>query len=86
MRCDPNKKLTLDVLVGRLIAFKLDDYDNYVPVSKNIEFAFEAKLEKSKKSKDNKSGSEEETKESFDNDLEIVEALLTKKYSKGRGK
>ena len=55
MRCDPNKKLTLDVLVGRLIGFELDNYDNYVPVSKNIESTFEAKLslkEKRKKSKD----------------------------------
>ena len=56
---------------------------------KNIEFAFEAKLslkEKRKKSKNNQSRSEEETKESYDSDLEIVEALLANKYSKGRGK
>ena len=37
MRCDPNKKLTLDALVERLVAFELDNYDNYVPISKNIE-------------------------------------------------
>ena len=89
MRCDPNKKLTLDALVGRVIAFELDNYDNYVPVSKNIESAFEEKLtlkEKRKKSKANKSRSEEETEESFDSDLEIVEALLAKKYSKDKGK
>ena len=56
MRCDPNKKLTLDALVGRLTTFELDNYDNYVLVSKNIESAFEAKLslmEKRKKSKGN---------------------------------
>ena len=86
MKYDPNNKLNLDALVGRLTAFELD---NYVPISKNIESAFEAKIslkEKSKKSKENQSGSEEETKESTDSDLEIVEALLAKKYSKGKGK
>ena len=89
MRCDPNRKISLDALVGRLIAFELDNYDNYVPSSKSIESAFEAKLtlkEKSKKLKDNQSGSEEETEEGSDSDLEIVEALLARKYSKGRGK
>ena len=56
MICDQNKKLTFDALGGRLTAFELDNYDNYVPISKNIESAFEAKLslkEKSKKSKEN---------------------------------
>ena len=43
-RCDPNNKIGLDALVGRLTAFKLDNFDNYLPTSKNIESAFEAKL------------------------------------------
>lgn len=63
MRCDPNRKITLDVLVERLIAFELDNYDNYIPCSKGIESAFEAKLslkKKGKKSKANQSESEEE--------------------------
>ena len=40
--------------MGRLIAFELDNYENYVPTSKNIELAFEAKLspKKGKKIKD----------------------------------
>ena len=87
MRCDPNKKITLDALVRRLSTFELDDYDNYVPNFKNIESAFEAKLslkENTMKSKANQSGSEEEIDESSDNDLEIVESLLANKYSKGR--
>ena len=42
--CETNHKTTLDALVGRLITFELDNYDHYVPASKNIEFAFEAKL------------------------------------------
>ena len=50
-----NRNITLDALVERLIAFELDNYDNYVPTSKNIESTFEAKLslkEKGKKIKD----------------------------------
>ena len=89
MRCDQNRKISLDALVGRLIAFELDNYDNYVPSSKGIESAFEAKLslkKKSKKSKANQSGSEQEIEEIFDSDLEVFEDLLAKKYSKGRGK
>ena len=89
MRCDPNKKITLDALVGWVIVFELDNYDNYVPNSKNIKSTFEAKLslkEKSKKSRANQSGSEEETEEISNSDLEIIEALLVKKYSKGRWK
>ena len=34
MRCDPNKKLTLDALVEKLTSFELDNYDNYVPIPK----------------------------------------------------
>ena len=63
MRCDPNNQIALDALVGRLTSFELDNYDNYVPSSKGIESAFEAKLslkKRSKKSKDNQSRSEEE--------------------------
>ena len=75
--------------MGRLAAFELDNFDNYVPASKNIESTFEAKLslkEKSKKVKEIQSDSEEESKETSDSDLEIVEALLAKKYSRNRGK
>ena len=54
-RCEENHKINLDAIVGRLTTFELDNYDNYVPASKNIESAFEAKLslkEKGKKIKD----------------------------------
>ena len=72
-----------------MTTFKLDNFDNYVPASKNIEFAFEAKLslkEKGKKIKDNHSDSEEAIEESSDSDLEVVEAFLAMKYSRSRGK
>ena len=32
MRCDPNNKINLDALVGRLTTFELDNYDNYVEI------------------------------------------------------
>ena len=44
VRCDPNNKIGSDALVGWLIAFELDNFDNYVPAIKNIESTFEAKL------------------------------------------
>ena len=53
-RWDLNSKLGLDALVGRLIAFELDNFDNYVPTSKNIESAFEAKLSLKKRRKEDK--------------------------------
>ena len=56
---------------------------------KKYESSFEAKLslkEKINKSKANQLGSKEESEESSNSDLEVVDALLAKKYSKGRGK
>ena len=50
-RCDANHKINLDAIVGRLTTFELDNYDNYVPTSKNIESAFEAKLSLKEKGK-----------------------------------
>ena len=89
MRCDPNSNITLDALVGRLTTFELDNNDNNVPSSKGIESTFEDNIllkKRSRKSKANQLESEGEIEESFDSDLEVVEALLARKYSKGRGK
>ena len=89
VRCESNNKIGLDALVRRLTAFELDNFDNYVPASKNIESTFEAKLslkEKGKKIKKNQNDSEEEIEESLDSDLEVVEAFLAKKYSRNKGK
>ena len=54
MRCDPNRNITLDALVGRLKFFELDNYDNYVLSSKGIESTFEAKISLKKKSNKSK--------------------------------
>ena len=53
-RCDSNKKLGLDSLVRILIALELDNFDNYVPASKNIESTFEAKISLNEKGRENK--------------------------------
>ena len=50
LRCVPNNKIRLDALVGGLTTFELDNYDNYVPNSKNFAFAFEGKISLKKKS------------------------------------
>ena len=89
VRCDPKCIITLDSLVRRLIAFELDNFDNYIPSSKNFESAFKAKLSlknNGKKSKVSSLESEDETEESFDNNLEVVKALLAKKYSTSKGR
>ena len=51
MRYDPNRNITLDALVGRLTTFELDNHDNYVPASKNIESTFKDKLSLKEKGK-----------------------------------
>ena len=40
VRCYSDNMIGLDSLVGILIAFELDNFDNYVPASKNIESTF----------------------------------------------
>ena len=87
MRCDPNNKITLDALVGRLTTFELDNYDNYTPSSSNLEPAFEANLSLNKKdTKPIKKQSKSEEEDKSDSDLEAIEALLVRRYLKGKGK
>ena len=42
VRCIPGNNLTLEGLVGRLIAFELSNFDNYKPEA--LESTFKAKL------------------------------------------
>ena len=44
MRCDPKNDITFDALVGRLTTFELDNFDNYLPGSRNIKSTLKAKL------------------------------------------
>ena len=50
-RCEENHKITLDAIMGRLTTFELDNSNNYVLASKNIESLFEAKLSLKEKGK-----------------------------------
>ena len=87
LRYDPNNKINLDVQVGRLTTFEIDNYDSYVPNSSNLESAFKAKLSLKKRVAKSKSIQfESDEEDSFDSDLEAIEALLAKRYPKGKGK
>ena len=73
--------------MGRLTTFELDNFDNYAPTSSNFESTFKAKLTLGRKegnSKGKQIYSEEE--DDADENLEIIEALLAKRVSKGKGK
>ena len=35
-RCEVNYKINLEAIVGRLTAFELDNFDNYVPASRTL--------------------------------------------------
>ena len=54
MRCNSKNDITLDAVVGILTIFELDNYDNYFPISSNLESIFEAKLSLKKKAKNSK--------------------------------
>lgn len=88
-RCEANHKINLEAIVGRLTTFELDNLDNYVPAFKNFELAFQARLtlkEVGKRLKETQSKNEDESEESSNNDFEVVEALLARKYSREKGK
>lgn len=87
MRCDPKNDITLDALVGRLTTFELDNFDNYVPNSSNLESTFQKKLSLKKKVTKSKSkNSDSEDEDGSSDDLEFIEALLARRFPKGKGK
>ena len=51
LRCTPSNDLTLDSLVGRLIAFELSNFDNYVPSTIECSFKSHLTLDGSKRRK-----------------------------------
>ena len=89
LRCIPRNNLTLEVLVGRLTAFELSNYDNYKLES--LESAFKAKFllkyfddkKQKKKRKIKHVSSENDTDEE---DVEQLEALLEIRFHRGKGK
>ena len=90
LRCILGNKLTLEGIVGRLTTFELSNFDNYKP--KNLEFSLKAKLllkdteemkPKKKKRKIKYASSDSCIDEE---DVEQLEALLTKRFHRGKGK
>ena len=72
MRCNPKTDITLDALVRRLTTFELDNYDNYVPNSSNLESIFQAKISLKKKAAKSKRKSNSEDEDGFDDDLGVI--------------
>ena len=80
LRCTPGNTLTLEGVVGRLTTFEMSNFDNYTPTT--IEFSFKSELVLSKmKEKYVKSDSD-----SSDDELDELEALITKIFGRDRGK
>ena len=87
MRCNPKNDITLDALVGRLTTFELDNFDNYIPNSSNLESTFQAKLSLKKKVENSKSKKfDSEDEDGFDDDLKVIKAFLARRFPKGKGK
>ena len=67
---------------GKTNNIELDNFDNYVPNISNIELDFNANVTISKKNK-KKAKQVESEEESTDEDIEIIEAFLAKKFTRG---
>ena len=90
LRCILENDLTLEVLVGRLTAFELSNFDNYKP--ENIESAFKAKLslkdfeETRQKKKKGKVKHVSSNSDIDEEDIEQLEALLARRFHRGKSK
>ena len=87
LKCILGNNITLKGLVGRLTSFELSNFDSYKP--KNIESIFKAKVslkqpnEKKKKENIKYVSIDSDTNEE---DVEQLEALLGRRFHKGKGK
>ena len=75
-------------MVGGLTNFELDNFDNNIP-SKNIETTFKAKLtidDSKDRKKQRKKKYVDSDSDTDDEDIEELEALLAKRFHKGKGK
>ena len=87
MRYDPKNDITFYALVGRLTTFELDNFDNYLPTSHNIESTIKVKINLGRKEGKSKGKQiENEEDEDLDDDLEAIETLLARRLPKGKGK
>lgn len=83
LRYNPSNDLTLDSLVGRLIAFELWNFDIFTTPTIESSFKSQLVLNKSKKKKGKYEDSESEP---FDDYLEDLEALMVRREPRGKGK
>jgi hypothetical protein len=73
-------------LIGRLIAFELSNFDNFNPSKVEYEFSAKLKIEDDKDRKKKKITYEDSDYETDDDDDEKLEALLTRRFHRGKGK
>ena len=90
LRCILGNKITLEGIVGRLTTFELSNFDNYRPG--NLEFSLKAKLllkdtkEVKPKKKKRKIKYASNDRNIDKEDVEQLEALLTRIFHRGKGK
>src|SRR5271156_3622182 len=83
MRAVANNTVTLDSLIGRLIPFEMNNFDNSVLPS--LESTFKASMRISKSSQRHSSRRDSESK-SEEEDLDEIEALMVRRMQRGKGK
>ena len=67
-------------MTGRLTSFEMSNFDNYTP--NTIESCFKSQLDVCKKGKGKNVKSDSDT---FDYELDELEALMARRFSRGRG-
>src|SRR5271156_46817 len=83
MRAVANNTVTLDSLIGRLISFEMNNFDN--SVLPNLESAFKSSIRISKSSHRHTSRRDSES-ESEEEDIDEIEALMDRRTQRGKGK
>ena len=79
MREVANKNVTLDSLIGRLISFEMNNYDNNVLPTIESAFKFSLKIRKSSNKHTMRNDSDEQ-------ELDELEALISRIFGRGKGK
>src|SRR5271156_6944421 len=83
MRVVAKNTVTLDSLIGRLISFEINNFDNSVLPS--IEFAFKSSLKISKSSHRHSIRNDSES-DNEDQGLDEIEALMARRLQRGKGR
>ena len=73
----------MEGVIGRLTTFEMFNFDNYTPTT--VESSFKSQLVLSKKGKGKHVKSDNDSDSSSD-DLDELEALMTRRLSRGKGK